>query len=84
MAGADFLKRHPHLRLRKPQHTSVARTNGSNAECVNNFFSKLKKLGNDNRILPQNVYNSYKTPVCTVPKGNSEVLALKGQKQVEE
>ncbi|XP_041364096.1 uncharacterized protein LOC121379517 [Gigantopelta aegis] len=72
MAGEDFvygfLKRHQMLSLRTPEATSAARAAGFNKVVVMNFYRLLNSL--------------YETGVVTVPNKTSNVISMKGKKQV--
>lgn len=86
MAGEDwlsgFLKRHPDLTYRRPEPTSAARAMGFNKVAVSEFFTLLEEVVDKHSLTPDRIYNVDETGISTVPKSQSKVLSLKGQKQV--
>ena len=60
-AGKDwlfnFLKRHPELSFRQPEHISLSRASGFNRVQVGRFFELLRQTLMDNGIAPTMIYN---------------------------
>ncbi|KAL7286264.1 hypothetical protein TKK_0019440 [Trichogramma kaykai] len=77
MAGRDwlnsFMERHG-LSLRKGEHTSAARAHGFNKVAVGKFFDILKKLDDDYKFPPENIYNIDETGISVVPKSSSRIV----------
>lgn len=86
MAGEDwlsgFLKRHPDLAYRRPEPTSAARAMGFNRVAVDKFFTLLENVIDKHKLTPERIYNVDETGISTVPKSQSKILSMKGQKQV--
>lgn len=86
MAGKEwlysFLARHPQLRLRNPEQTSLSRAKGFNRIAVGKFFTLLEATYEKYHFSPCDVYNVDETGILTVPNKPSKVLALRGKKQV--
>ena len=53
----NFTKRHPELRLRTPEPTSMARTKGFNRNDVDDFFEKYCELIDEHGITVEKIYN---------------------------
>lgn len=49
---------------------------------VNAFFDLLEEVVDKHALTPDRIYNVDETGASTVPKSQSKILALKGQKQV--
>lgn len=86
MAGKEwlysFLERHPQLRLRNPEKTSLARAKGFNRTAVGKFFNLLQSVYDKYNFSPCDIYNVDETGILTVPNKPSKILAQKGRKQV--
>lgn len=86
LAGKDwvycFLKRHPIVRLRTPQGTSLNRIEGFNKEEVNLFYSNLKTVMEKHNFQAHRIYNQDETGVTTVQKKCTKIYGPKGAKQV--
>ena len=63
-----FLSRHPNIKLRSPEPTSLARAMGFNRPSVEKFFSLLAETMEKNKIPPDRIYNVDETGIMTVPK----------------
>lgn len=85
MAGHDwvtrFLKRHPEIRVRTPEPTSISRLGGFRRSEVELFFQNLEKLNDKHGYGPTHVYNMDETGVPTTVPGR-KILAGKGSRQV--
>lgn len=70
LAGPDwlqsFLGRHPELRLRKAENTSLARIKGFNKEAVDSFFQLLRKMYTECSYSPEQIWNVDETGFSTV------------------
>ncbi|XP_054709761.1 uncharacterized protein LOC129219393 [Uloborus diversus] len=77
-----FKSRHPQIALRKPEAMSAARAAAFNEVNVGKFFDLLTRIVYENKLTPARIYNCDETGMSIVPKHISEILALKGRKQV--
>lgn len=77
-----FLNRHPNLKLRSPEPTSLARAMGFNRPSVEKFFSLITETMEKHKIPPERIYNVDETGIMTVPKKRSKCLSLRGKRQV--
>ena len=77
----NFMKRHPELRLRTPEPTSMARTKGFNRNDVDDFFEKYCELIDEHGFTAEKIYNVDETGHSTVQKP-SKVISTKGKRQV--
>ncbi|KAF2887573.1 hypothetical protein ILUMI_18600 [Ignelater luminosus] len=87
MAGKDwpygFLNRHRNISLKNPEKISIARAKGFNRTAVSKFYDLLNSIYEKNNLSFNNIlYNTDETGVSTVPNKQSNVLALRGKKQV--
>lgn len=78
LAGPDwlrsFLGRHPELKLRKAENTSLARIKGFNKEAVSSFYQLLRKVFTENSYSPEQIWNVDETGFSTVRLLNQTVL----------
>jgi len=85
MAGEDwlggFLKRHPELRIRKPEAMSIGRAAGFNKPHVDTFYCNLHSLIEKNNLSAHKIWNVDESGLTTVhiPR---KIIARKGAKQV--
>lgn len=77
-----FLQRHPEVSFRRPTGTSLARLRGFNREDVNQFYTLLETVMEQNNYPASNVYNVDETGISVVPARMPEVLAKKGKRQI--
>lgn len=78
-----FLFRHrDKISVRKPTGTSFARAMGFTRENVSKFFDILEAEFDKNKFTPQQVYNVDETGLTVVQSKISEVIGLKGKRQV--
>lgn len=77
----SFLNRHPDLKLRTPEATSLNRLKGFCKEEVDDFFKNVGSVYESNKIVPSKIYNMDETALPTVPK-LSRVVAQKGIKRL--
>lgn len=86
MAGKDwiagFKKRHPNITLRRPEATSLARSQGFNKVNVKKFFDILKTVLDEHQFPAHRIFNCDETGLLTVQSRSSKVFALKGRRQV--
>lgn len=84
-AGRDwlegFLRRNPHISLRKPESTSVNRVTAFNKEEIGLFFANLSTLMDKYKFSPARIFNADETGITTVQRPN-KIYAEKGQKRV--
>lgn len=85
-AGYDwlysFMRRHPELRLRTPEGTSLSRVMGFNKPQVERFFALLTEVMTKHRFAASRIYNVDETGLPTVPTKLPKVIAVKGVKRV--
>lgn len=77
-----FLKRHPDLSYRRPEPTSAARAMAFNRVAGMFFFHLLEQIVDKHAFTPDRIFNVDETGISTVPKSQSKITVLKGQKQV--
>lgn len=78
----SFLSRHPEIKLRSPEPTSLARAMGFNKPSVAKYFTLLSETIEKHNIPPDRIYNVDETGIMTVPKKRSKCLSLRGKRQV--
>lgn len=78
----SFLARHPKLRLRKPEATSIGRAIGFNRTAVESFFQMLTKICDKYRFRPESIWNVDETGITTVPNKQSKVISMRGKRQI--
>ena len=76
-----FMKRHPDLKLRSPEATSLARATGFNDQAVSAYFDSYERLVSDNGFRPEAIFNMDETGHTTVHKP-SKVVSTCGKRQV--
>lgn len=77
----NFMGRHPELRLRTPQSTSIQRAVGFNKEQVDLFFEKYEQLLTRYTPSPSKIFNCNEIGVSVVHENATKVLSQKGKKQ---
>lgn len=86
LAGKDwlycFLKRHPSVRLRQPQGTSLNRIAGFCKEEVQLFYSNLEAVMQKHKFPAHRIYNQDETGITTVQKKCPKIYGPKGVKRV--
>lgn len=78
----NFMLRHPELKLRQPEPTSIARARGFNRPQVELFFQNLKAALDRYKITLDNMYNVDETGIQTSSKKPPKVISMVGKKQV--
>ena len=86
----SFLKRHPELAQRKPQHLTKARAEAANPEVLDEWFSKVQSLFSSTKLqdldeteIAKRLWNCDETGFCTAVASKT-VLAKRGAKAVHE
>ncbi|KAG8232225.1 hypothetical protein J437_LFUL011971 [Ladona fulva] len=86
MVGKDFyvfMNRHPDLRLRTAESTSLQRAVGFSKDKVNIFFDKLTEHMEKYKFNPSRILiNADETGVSCVHNNRLKVMSVKGKKQV--
>nr|CAI5849331.1 unnamed protein product [Callosobruchus analis] len=77
-----FPKRNPHISLRSPESTSLARAQAFNEPNIDAYFKALSNILDQYKFLPENIYNMEVSGLTTVQKKCQKVYAAKGRKQV--
>lgn len=78
----DFMKRHPDLRLRTAESTSLQRAVGFSKEQVDRFFDTFSQLMDKYKFSPSKIFNADETGVTSVHTNRLKVMSVKGKKQV--
>lgn len=87
-AGRDwyegFLRRFPHISLRREEALSYMRAKNANDKVIEDFFAKLAAVLARLNLLskPMHIYNADETGFSKVHKSRRKVLARRGQKTV--
>lgn len=76
------MRRNPHLSIRQPEATSMARVQGFCEANVNGFFYLLEELVDKHGFDGTTIYNVDESGFSTVQKKLDKVVALKGKSQV--
>ncbi|GLV44537.1 hypothetical protein CBL_12116 [Carabus blaptoides fortunei] len=76
-----FLKRYPHLLLRTPEGTSMARARGFIRENVNHFLALLERIVDEHQFTADTIFNVDESGFTTVQKGLPKIVARKGKHQ---
>lgn len=86
LAGKDwlycFLKRHPEIKLRQPEGTSINRIAAFNKEEVGLFYQNIEEIFKRHPFSPHKIYNQDETGITTVQKKCPKVYGPKGAKKV--
>ena len=77
----NFMRRHPDLRLRSPEATSMARSKGFNRQDVADFFQKYTDLIDEHGLTAERIYNVDESGHSTV-QTPSNVISQRGKRQV--
>nr|CAI5855031.1 unnamed protein product [Callosobruchus analis] len=77
-----LLKRNPHIALRSPESTSLARAQAFNKPNIDAYFKALSNILDQYKFLPENIYNMDESGLTTVQNKCQKVYAAKGRKQV--
>ena len=77
-----FMLRHPEIRLRQPEATSVARASGFNNEAVGRYFSLLEKIIDEHKLTVMRIYNMDESGISVVQMSCQKVIGLKGKHQI--
>jgi len=76
------MRRHPRLRLRQPQTTSVPRAQGFKMERENEFLDLLEIIVESNNLDATRSYNIDETGLTTVQNKPRRVLSMKGMSKM--
>lgn len=76
-----FLRRHPNITYRQPEATSLARAAGFNRVRVEQFYTLLENVVDENKLTAQHIFNIDETGFTAVQKPQ-KIYAKKGKHQV--
>ncbi|XP_043469509.1 uncharacterized protein LOC122503138 [Leptopilina heterotoma] len=77
-----FMKRHPELKLRTPEQTSIHRVKAFCKSNVEEFFENLGRLLDKFHFDSTTIYNMDESGFSNVPTKIGKVIALKGMKRI--
>lgn len=78
-----FLSRHENvIRVRKPTGTSMARAVGFNKKSVDEFFTLLEQVMEQNNFPPDRIFNVDESGLCIVQSKCPQIIACKGKRQI--
>nr|CAI5849332.1 unnamed protein product [Callosobruchus analis] len=68
-----FPKRNPHISLRSPESTSLARAQAFNEPNIDAYFKALSNILDQYKFLPENIYNMEVSGLTTVQKDGHSI-----------
>ncbi|XP_018395735.1 PREDICTED: uncharacterized protein LOC108774189 [Cyphomyrmex costatus] len=77
-----FMKRHPELKLRTAEQTSIHRVKAFCKDNVDKFFENLGRLLDEFHFDSTSIYNMDESGFSNVPTKIGKVIALKGMKRI--